>query len=365
MFLDPKNFVRLEVTLDNVYLDPNNPRFSDVKDVLIDESRIMDDLVQTRALERISKYEVKDLVESIKNIGFLKIDRVVVRKIRTSPEKYVVVEGSRRIAACKIINDAYKRSEVPEGVEEIIDTIQNLEVLLYKGEEEDISWIIQGIRHISGVRTWRPFQQAQLLVKLEEEQGVEPQIASETLGIGPIVAARLVRAYYGYRQAEADEDYGYYITPAHFAYFNEVVFRRVALREWLKWSDEKRKFENTKNLKKMLSWFINTEEDPEKEMKISQARELRDTVVRALIEEPDLFKKFVSDENMTADDLQFALGKRTSADEAEWYNRLREFSDDIEDLPTIKILDRKDEFLAIFSVIIEKLQKHKEILEKM
>lgn len=365
MFLDPKNFARLEITLGDVYLDPNNPRFSDVKDVLIDDSKITDDAVQAHALQRIKQYGVKDLVESIQNIGFLKIDRVVVRKIRTDPKKYVVVEGSRRMAACKIINEAYKSSEVPPNVAEIIDTIQNLEVLLYEGDEEDISWIIQGIRHISGVRAWRPFQQAQLLVKLEEERGVEPQIASETLGIGPIVAARLVRAYYGYRQAEEDEEYGSYITPAHFAYFNEVALARVALRDWLEWNDEDRKFENAGNLKKMLSWFIKTEEDSKKETKISQARELRDIVVRALIEEKDLFRRFVSDEDMTADDLQFELGKRSTADEAEWYDRIADFSNDIEDLPTFKILDRKKEFIAVLTDLIKKLQKHMEILQKM
>jgi len=115
----------------------------------------------------------------------------------------------------------------------------------------------------------------------------------------------------------------------------------------------------------MLSWFIKTEEDSKKETKISQARELRDIVIRALIDEKDLFRRFVSDEDMTADDLQFELGKRSTADEAEWYDRIVDFSNDIEDLPTFKILDRKKEFIAVLTDLIKKLQKHMKILQKM
>jgi len=362
MFLDPNNFNEIELSLDKIFLDPNNPRFSDEKEVLIDENKISDEVVQSNALDRIRKYGLNELIKSIISVGFLKIDRVVIRRIKDESDKFIVIEGNRRIAALKIIDKS--KSEIPDITDDVIETIKKIPVLVYEGPEEDISWIIQGMRHISGIKEWKPFQHAQLLVKLEKK-GIPPQVASSTLGIGPIIASRLIRAYYGYIQAKDHEEYGVYLTPNHFAYFNEVVFVKGVLREWLGWEDNARYFKNTDNLTKFLSWFVKVEEDTERKMKIDSAQELRDIVVNAMIDEPDLFKKFVLDENMTANGLQFELGKRNKVGEEEWYNKIEEFREEIEELSTIKMLDRKEEFIEVLSKLKDKLNIHIEILKKM
>src|ERR1035441_3304029 len=72
----------IEVAIGNLYLDPNNPRFADFADRVqpIARDRVMEEGVQRKALDRIldDRFEVSQLKDSIRTIGFLPVDRLVV-----------------------------------------------------------------------------------------------------------------------------------------------------------------------------------------------------------------------------------------------------------------------------------------------
>jgi hypothetical protein len=72
----------LVVPMQALYLDPNNPRFADLQDRLqpIAPDRITEQGVQDKALARIldDRFEVTQLKDSIRTIGFLTVDRLVV-----------------------------------------------------------------------------------------------------------------------------------------------------------------------------------------------------------------------------------------------------------------------------------------------
>src|SRR4051812_41060555 len=95
-----RDLVAVDIPLDQIYLDPNNPRFTHEDWTYVDDRRIANAEVQETARQLlIEKYDVERLRENIEVNGYLPIDRVIVRQFVKN--KYVVLEGNRRICAAK------------------------------------------------------------------------------------------------------------------------------------------------------------------------------------------------------------------------------------------------------------------------
>jgi hypothetical protein len=359
MILNLKDFEETDVSLNDVFLDPNNPRFFIEPQNVIPDNKFTEALVQEKCMDKMKDYEIDELKESVKSVGFLQIDKVVVRPLDN--KKYVVVEGNRRIAALKILKKEVEKSET-QLRKEIVDSLTRFKVVVYKGKEKDIAWIVQGIRHISGVRNWPAYQQAEILMKIIQEKKVGIREASNALGIGPKIAGRLVRAYHGLQQAKDDDEYGQNVFPSHFAYFMEAVFSRPALQNWLSWNETSKRFENITNLKKLLSWITEPEEG---KPKVGRAIDLRDIVAEAVSSHPDLMKRFENEETMTVEKLNFELGKRAPIDVEEWLIRIKDSSRELKELSSVKIMDKKTEFIEALEELDNVIRQHVEILKKM
>src|ERR1035438_7886348 len=97
----------INVKLDQLLLDPNNPRFAELDDAAeVIESRFNEPRIQSETMNKMKadKLKVSELRDTIKTIGFLPMDRIIVRKWKQSKkdeEKYVIIEGNRRITALK------------------------------------------------------------------------------------------------------------------------------------------------------------------------------------------------------------------------------------------------------------------------
>lgn len=358
MLLSPKDFSDKEVKLKEVLLDPNNPRFSNESKAETPEDKIAADAVQQKCLNEMKKYGIEDLKESIKKVGFVQVDKVVVRPLKTGGS--VVVEGNRRIAALKILE-----KEVAEGMpleEDVKNTILKFRVVSYNGADKDISWIIQGIRHISGIKDWPPYQQAEVLVKLTRQKKLGTREASNIVGIGPKVAGKLIRAWNAYQQAKEDEEYGQYVEPTHFSYFNEVIFLKPGLQTWFCWDDKEQRFSDTTSLKKLFSWIFPEEG---KEPRISSAMQLRDTLSKVISEHPELLKRWENDETMTIDKLNIELGKHSPTEVNEWLEKIDEFNRDLKELSTVKIEAKKNDFNKRLKETVQIAQKHIDLLAKL
>jgi len=83
----PSLFAPIKLKLSELLLDPNNPRFSELGEELnpISEGRFADDKVQAntfRTMKDTDAFDVAELRDTIKTIGFLPMDRIVVRRWR-------------------------------------------------------------------------------------------------------------------------------------------------------------------------------------------------------------------------------------------------------------------------------------------
>ena len=186
-----QDFEELSLPVDKIYLDPNNPRFWTQKTTRdIADRRIPDQDVQTRTMKDIETHDIKELMNSILRNGFLPLDRIVVREIENNPDKYVVVEGNRRLAALKTIRQQIEDEVIDEeGItlghkENLLESTNKIITLVYKGDEKkEIAWLLQGIRHISGIREWAPAQRARLLADQIDSHGLMFREAGQKFGL--------------------------------------------------------------------------------------------------------------------------------------------------------------------------------------
>lgn len=289
------------VKLDDLLLDPNNPRFAELGEELdqVPEGRFAEAKVQNATIEKMkaSRFNVIELRNTIKELGFLPMDRLVVRKWRGSEEseKYVVVEGNRRVTALKWLIELHEtgRETIPESE---LGKYQDLEVLLLDDARapETARWILPGLRHVSGIKEWGPYQKARTVFELRET-GKSPQEVAQSLGLSTKAANQLWRAYHALEQMRADEEYGELADPRLYSYFEEV-FKRPNVKEWLGWSDDQQKFTATGELREFYSWIKGEpdEEDESFEPKLPESKSVRD--LSKIIDDPKAFAVFRSAE---------------------------------------------------------------------
>ena len=177
----------IKASLDHLFLDPNNPRFA--KSLNLPASVPDPEIAAAQqGLERLFVNEkdsevgsddddseaeegairIGDLIRSMQEIGFVPIDRVVVRELDCSPGDYVVIEGNRRVRAAKYLRSLNVGAdpEKRKRHEEIVETLTELDVLLLDTaglsaqELHDQVGVILGLRHFGQVLNWGPLAKA-------------------------------------------------------------------------------------------------------------------------------------------------------------------------------------------------------------
>lgn len=205
----------IQINTDDLLLDPNNPRFAELGEAIdqVPEHRFAEPKIQKATFEKMKtpRFNVVELRDTIKELGFLPMDRLVVRLWRGSneePKKYVVVEGNRRVTALRWLLELHElgKETLSEGQ---LESFRVLETLLLDDERapKTARWILPGLRHVSGIKEWGPYQKARTVFELREI-GKSPQEAAQSLGLSTREANQLWRAFLALEQMKADEEYG-------------------------------------------------------------------------------------------------------------------------------------------------------------
>jgi hypothetical protein len=223
-------------SLKNLYLDPNNYRLIHEKEQIeVSEDKIKDKTVAQRTLRLISgdrNQNIQDLIDSFKSNGYLPVDQIQVREL--SDGGYVVVEGNRRIAALKYLENEFEQRSIELGrLDPAIFT--KIPVVLYTDADEMHHLTLMALKHISGNKKWGEWNQAKLLEKMHTiYQLGEDEICSR-IGISKIELRRSLRAL-SLVQQYAESDYGDQFDEAKFPIFREAA-RNSALKNWLAWDE--------------------------------------------------------------------------------------------------------------------------------
>lgn len=324
---------------EKIFLDIFNPRFSDeIKSPKFNDDTKYNDQKAQELTRRylVAKHGAGTLADSIIRVGFLKIDRIIVRKITSGV--YVVVEGNRRLAAVKtILGDVRRKVLVlPEAVLDSLIEIEVLELNITGAAAVKAASLLQGIRHISGVKNWGPYQQGKLVHTLVEDEGLNFSEAALSVGLRPSRVSALLRGYYGLRQMQNDLSFGAYADVSLFSHF-EQAYLKIPVRKWLDWDDKKKKYCNVSALRFFYSHISNNPEMPAKEMLI--ANEIRD-FLPAVLENKKAKQIYLNNKSTLSD--AYAITQPDGGDVAPFLQAAIRFMSRFEgDDSAIKITDKE------------------------
>src|SRR6185503_5915662 len=176
----------IRVSLDRLYLDPNNPRLAlEDKPGYDKPSRIFPDAVQEELETRVRRaYKgVRALAESILAVGWVPIDPVLVWEHPKKKGHFVVLEGNTRTAARRALARDLQRERTrlakarkntfsdPEAIREqegkvaryqaVVKATSSIEVLPVMARDpvalaRAVPRLL-GVRHINHAQQWKPY----------------------------------------------------------------------------------------------------------------------------------------------------------------------------------------------------------------
>jgi hypothetical protein len=254
----PNSLTPVTLQLSQLLLDPNNPRFSELGEdpSPVPESRFAEPRVQSVAYEKMKRpsFDVAELRDTIKTLGFLPVDRLVVRRWKPSEDKYVVVEGNRRVTALRWLHDLHDEGKLALSAEQEANYSTLGCLLLDDTALPAAHLIIPGLRHVSGIKEWGPYQKAKAVHSLRT-MGYSSQEVGQTLGLSTRAANQAYRCFKALEQMKGDEELGEYAEPRMYSYFEEVM-KRPNLREWLAWDDTLERFGEEARIREFYSWIV-------------------------------------------------------------------------------------------------------------
>lgn len=351
-------FESTTVALEQLYLDPNNLRFTNFdgagKKVPIE--RIKEDGVQKTTLDKLKadEFQVKALRDSIVEVGFLPIDRIVVSRIDET--SFLVIEGNRRVAALKWIEELIVEGIVDKAVSQSFEELP-VSIILPEHDTESNRLKIQGIRHISEIRPWGTYQKALLIKSMIEGEKLSSQDVANAIGYRTQEVNRIYRAYKLFEQMQEDPDYGEYVKPDLISYYYEAV-GRAPLKTFFGYNNDTYEFENEENYKLFYKWII---KDPDNgnNQKITSAINVRD--LTKIIENADALGSFKED----ATTLEGALAVAIKYSSFDWRKEINQAIEAIKKLPVDELENLEDEDIQLLSSLKEMIEKRISIYDKI
>ena len=286
---------RIKVSL--LDFDPQNPRFpteiaSGSVDVLI-ERFIRDE----RLLE---------IVTSIADQGFFEGEPLLVVK---ADGRFQVIEGNRRLAALKILNDEI---EIPEGrfsiqevCEQAIHRPPEVPCLVFKDSDQILRYL--GFRHITGIKSWSSLQKARYLKRIRDRfysadigkdglQKLAREIGSRADYVGQMLTALNL-----YERAEQQNFYGvkglvpdeieFSVLSTALSYTNITEYVGLDGRQ-----DMAGKTVSDENLKNLLTWMFVARGN--QKPVLGDSRNLKQ--LAAVVESPEAVSILIRDGNLEA-----------------------------------------------------------------
>ena len=247
---------RQTVSLANLYLDPNNFRFVDRPEYRpVAPEEVFKPDVQRRTTAFIlgkSQGHVRDLIDSIKENGWLDIDPILVE--RRGGGRFLVVEGNRRVATLKHLERRYQDNAIDLGR---LDTtlFSKVPVVLHESADERQHLVMMGLHHISGKQRWPALNRAEAMKRLYERFDHDANTVCRALGVTRQDFNRSVRTL-ALVDAYKESDYGDQFHSDKYTLFREVL-GSPAMRNWLGWDSDTGAASERSNLDRLFNWMSN------------------------------------------------------------------------------------------------------------
>lgn len=249
---------RIQVKLENLFFDPNNFRYDDDFDSEdIPLTDVMKPSIQNNVRKKLAE-EISDLKQGILTNDFIYIETIIVKPL--DENNYIVIEGNRRTATLKTLYDDYRNGLIDtEKLNNLIDIFENGILVGLVDESIHDEDILMGMRHITGVKPWKAFSKAKLIVKLKDKRGYDfRDIAEKLTG----TASDIKRRYNALKLLEnmINNDYDYESVSDLYNLFVEAL-GKPSFRDWLEYDETNIRFNNQTNLDRFYKWLIPYNDD--------------------------------------------------------------------------------------------------------
>lgn len=344
----------ITVSIDQLLLDPNNYRLhSHPRYQPIEEDQVSNQLVQKRILKMLSgesRFEIKDLIDSFKSNGFLKIDNILVKRAQKANDKYVVIEGNRRIATLKSLQEDYHNGfDIGKLSPKVF---QELEVILYDELDDEAYLLLMGLRHVSGVKPWNDYEQAELIKNLTSDYKMSQVEIANRLGISRQEVKRKLNSFKAMEIYRNDDEYGDQFSPDMAGLFHELMSRPL-LREWLGWNESLGTFTNKVHLDRFFSWISKDETEKRILSKRDQVRDLN-----KIIMDPEALDVMENTKNLVE-----ALDSSTYLTNEGFKKNIKSIRNNIARIPVTSLVDMDKDSEATLKEIIKTVEAFKKFVE--
>jgi hypothetical protein len=334
--------------LGDLLLDPNNYRFQDRDDfVPAAEAKFAEPSVQARAAARLRETGLTELKNSILHNGFLPFERIVVRVFG---DKYLVLEGNRRVATLKwLADDLAAGVELPKEVEAALAEVPVV-VITDLDTDPALPLSLMGVRHVGGIRPWGAFQRAKLVSELRDTFDLDTGGIAARLGMTAHEVNRRYRAYKALQQMMNDEEYADVAEPDMYPLFHEAV-AGAAVKEWLGWNDTEYEFGNADALHdfyELIAPVRSDDRDGPREPKITTHRDVRD--LREILPLTEARRRLFDSDASFTDALALAKAENLSNT---WVKQIGEAIAALRSVGALELRNLTDENLAELNKLAE------------
>jgi len=195
--VEPKKLKIEFKDVDCLLFDSENPRLS-----AISNTKSQDDLLQTLWNEMA----VDEVALSIAANGFFEEEPLLIIPVDPKKkDKFVVVEGNRRLAAVKLLRDAelrkiLKATDLPTLTTKQRNDLDQLPVSIYPDKKS--LWEYFGFRHVNGPKEWDSFSKAAYVASVRRDYGISLDEIARKIGDQHSTVSRIYRGYVLLEQAE-------------------------------------------------------------------------------------------------------------------------------------------------------------------
>lgn len=191
--------------LDDLFLDPLNPRLG--------RKNTGEDVPQEKVLELMRGWTLEELATSFLESGFWAHEALIVVEEELYGRRCkVVIEGNRRLAALKLLDDAYRGGSVSRRFKEIAqgfsrpdDLFKEIPYFIVDSREEVEAFL--GFRHVTGIKEWHPAEKAEYIAKLIDDRGMTYQEVMRKIGSKTEAVRRNYISYRILKQLEEIEQW--------------------------------------------------------------------------------------------------------------------------------------------------------------
>ena len=265
------------IDISKLHLDHRNPRLS--------EFGITASTKEEAALTILwDEMAVNELMYSIVSNKYWHYEPVIAIE---ENGKYLVIEGNRRLAAVKLIqNNKLIDRKIPTHIQQkinqdLLDNIASIPVIVV--DERKDAWKYIGFKHVNGPAKWGSYAKAKYIAEIHNDYNVPIGDIAYQIGDTNNTAQKLYQGLMVLEQAEQEKLFDFNDIQANRLYFSHLYtgLQREGIRTFLNIADASEESkspipsDNFKNLGELLEWLYGSKKNETQPVIKSQNPDLK------------------------------------------------------------------------------------------